>query len=90
MIAFEDITKSQLWELRQEVIVNSVFLHDYENSFGYDKACVCSFFDGYYNFLWELAEEEFNSPTHANAMSFDNEDTLWSWYNCHEDFSWFK
>jgi len=88
MIRFEDLTKNLLWVLRNEIVVNSLFLCDYENSFGYSKESLCAFFDGYYDYLWEIAQEEFSNPTHKDAMSLDNEENLWAWYNCYGDFDW--
>lgn len=90
MIPFENLTKSQLWALRNQIVVNSVCLSDFENSFGYNRVHISNFFDGYYDYLWELANETFDSPTHKDAMSFDNEDNLWSWFNCSDDLSWIK
>lgn len=41
------MSAKKLWELRQEIVLNSVFLADYRNSQGLDEHAVCSFFDGY-------------------------------------------
>lgn len=57
----KDLTLSQLKELRYEVVMNSLFLKDYENSFGIDAKEVCDFFDGYVQYLFEIAEEKLHS-----------------------------
>lgn len=90
MKKFEDLSQSELWSLRMEVCVNSLFVCDYENSYGFDANAVCDFFDGYYDFMWELAEEEHGEDvTHNFVMEkYDNEDTLWQWFNCYDDLSW--
>ena len=54
----KDLSLSQLKELRYEVVLNSLFLKDYENSFGIDPKEVCDFFDGYVQYLFEIAEEK--------------------------------
>ena len=41
------MSAKKLWELRQEIVLNSVFLADYRNSQGLDEHIVCNFFDGY-------------------------------------------
>ena len=90
MKKFESLTKKELWKLRNEICVNSVFVHDYDNSFGYDSKAVSDFFDGYYDFMWELATEENGKHiTHDFVMSnYDNEETLWEWFCCYDDLSW--
>ena len=88
MTNFNDLTKTQLWALRKEIVVNCICFSDYENSFGYNRECLSSFFDGYYDYLWELAYENYKNPTHTDAMSYDNEDTLWEWFNFSDDLSW--
>jgi hypothetical protein len=67
-----------------------MFVCDYENSYGFDAKAVASFFDGYYDFMWELATEEHgNNVTHRFVMdTYDNENTLWEWFNCYDDLSW--
>ena len=95
---FEDFTREDLKELRNEIVLNSLFLADYENSFRISEESCCAFFDGYYNFLWdkaeEKAEEEGKGTSHLTDSyvfeNFDNIDTLEEWYYCHEDFSWIK
>lgn len=53
MNTFETIKR-----LRKEIILNSLFVGDYENTFGFDAHKVCDFFDGYVEFLEEIEEDE--------------------------------
>ena len=88
---FEKLTKKQLWQLRQQVVVNSAFVADYRNDMGYDENSIYNFFDGYYDYMWELAEEDGAVLTHNNVMAtYDNADILWSWFNCYDDLTWIK
>ena len=89
MKKFEDLSQSELWGLRMEVCVDSSFVCDYENSYGFDANAVCNFFDGYYFFMWELATEEHGKDvTHDFVMeTYDNENTLWRWFNYYDDLS---
>lgn len=45
------MTKDELWVLRQEIKLGSLFYADYRNSFGIDTHPVCDFFDGYLEYL---------------------------------------
>lgn len=87
---FEEFSSKELWALRQKVVVNSVFLADYENQYGIDTVSLCNFFDGYYSFIWELAEEDHGKNLeHSFVMdNYDTEENLYNWYNCHEEFDW--
>jgi hypothetical protein len=83
---FENLTKQQLWKLRQEIVLNSLFIYDYENSFKFNANDVCTFMEGYVEFIHELMAED--ESTDFNA--YDNQETLYSWFNCYDDLSWVK
>lgn len=87
---FENLTSAELWAIRSKVVVNSVYLADYENQYGISEVSLCNFFDGYYDYMWELAEEKYGKDIDIDNIldEFDNEDTLYSWFNCNEDFEW--
>ena len=57
MKRLEDYTIDELWDLRNQIVVNSVFLHDYENNNGIDEQSLYEFFNGYHDYMWELANE---------------------------------
>ena len=88
---FEEMTRDDLQKLRDEIILNSCYFYDYNNSFGFYNHDICAFFDGYYDYLWELAEEKYNPDdvTHFLVINeFDNIDNLEYWFNCYDDLSW--
>ena len=90
---FEEMTREDLQKLRNEIVLNSCYFYDYNNSFGFYKHDICAFFDGYYDYLWELAEETYNADdiTHALIIDeFDNIDNLEYWFNCYDDLSWIR
>ena len=78
------MTIESLWKLRQEIILNSLFISDYRNSFGIDPHAVCDFFDGYLVHL----EYEMNElvPGYDDRQFFDllpaydTAENLWNWY----------
>ena len=84
MKPLEDFTQDDLWQLRSEIVLNSLFVHDYENSFGIDEHSACDFFDGYCSFLWDIAEQE----GHGDWDDYDSPEHLYQWFLCFDDFSW--
>lgn len=83
------LNMGQLWNLRQEIILNSLYLDDYDNSFGLDKDNLCVFFDGYLDYLED--EMKYNIENYDDNMFFeylsdyDNKDNLYDWYMMIED-----
>lgn len=83
------MTSEMLWHLRKEIILNSLFIADYRNTFGIDPHAVCDFFDSYLSYLDE--EMQLAVPSYDDAHffdhlpDFDTEENLWNWYCCYED-----
>ena len=70
-------TRDELKQLRSEIILDSIYIDDYANSFNIDKELVQDFFNGYSDYLYELKED----PDGANPENdFDNIDNLENWY----------
>ena len=87
--AFEELTSAELLQLRKEIILNSILIYDYTNSFGFNPWDICSFFDGYVSYLEELAEEDgFESVDFLEE--YDTEENLYSWFLCFDDLSWVR
>ena len=80
----KELTKENLWKLRKEIVLNSLYLSDYENSFGIDEEDLLYFFEGYLEDLGYLMEE--NIENYFDEMFFDylgeydTEDNLYSYY----------
>lgn len=78
----------QLWKLRKDIILNSLFTRDYTNRYGIDPSVVQGFFDGYVEYLYELAEEDgfFEEHRRNDCFSvfrvYDTISNLWSWAGC--------
>ena len=53
-----NLTKRELSSLRKEIVLNSLYLGDYSNSLGIDEREAIDFFDGYVEYLLELAGED--------------------------------
>ena len=78
-------TKETLWKLRQEIVLNSLFIADYRNSLGIDPHEVCNFFDGFLEEVESQMEEEiagFNDEHFFDHLpDYDNADRLWDYYS---------
>ena len=87
---FENLTSAELWDIRLKVVVNSVYINDFENQYGINEVSLCNFFEGYYDFICELAEEKIGKNiAHSLVLPhFDNEENLYRWFNCYDDFDW--
>ena len=88
---FENLTSAELSKLRKEIVLNSLYVSDYKNSFGFDANDICSFFDGYVSYLEEIAEEDgFTEWENIFKMfeEYDTEENLYCWFLCFDDLSW--
>lgn len=75
------LTNEQLKQLRSEVVLGSLFTADYSNTLNIDIREVQDFFDGYVEYLWEIAEENGGD----DVYEYDTQENLESWYNCFEE-----
>ena len=75
--------KRDLQILRNEIVLNSLFILDYENSFGLDPCEVNAFFDGYLDYLEDLMLEDNCSDENYfdNLEKYDTLENLWNYYN---------
>lgn len=90
---FENLTSAELAELRGDIILNSLYLIDYKNSFGFNPNHISTFFDGYISYLEELAKEDGYTEWDNIFKMFDiydTEENLYDWFMCSDDLSWVK
>lgn len=91
------LSKEQLRQLRKEIVLNSVFTADYENSFDIDANDVAIFFEGYFEELCEIVREEIGDEEYSDLIFKNNGnfydeifkrdtiDNLWNYYSSIED-----
>ena len=100
----EDFTREDLARLRSEVVLNSLYESDYQNSFGISQHSASLFFDSYLSFISEMAEEDGYKWGYAEPGStyyqegyhtwsvflerYDTTDNLCEWWGCYESFDW--
>lgn len=77
-----NLTEEQLWKLRNEIRLGSLFTRDYRNSFGIPEENCFSFFDGYLEELGYKMEEDgiSDSDFWKHVSEYDNAENLWDWY----------
>lgn len=80
--------ESDLWKLRMEIPLGSLYVRDYENSFGFTAESVCNFFDGFLDFIEEIAREERGNGVEWQDIidEYDTEDRLIEWWYCFCEF----
>lgn len=83
-IDVNNLTKEQLWKLRQEIVLGSLYTHDYDNSFGIDPSAVCSFFD---SFIEDAQMDDYGKPNNRKTEEYDNAEDLYNYYcSCENPF----
>lgn len=83
------LTEKALIELRKDIVLNSIYVSDYKNRFKIEPEEVCSFFNGYIEYLEEIAEEDNfdfdNEGWSAFIDKYDTDKNLLGWYGCHDE-----
>lgn len=76
------LTKKQLKQLRKEITLNSLYLKDYNNNLFIKEKTACNFFDGYIEYLYEIAHENnFKSNDVIDVLNeYDNIENLFNYY----------
>lgn len=83
-IDVNNLTKEQLWKLRQEIVLGSLYIHDYDNSFGIDPSAVCNFFD---SFIEDAQVDDYGRPNNRKTEEYDNAEDLYNYYrSCENPF----
>lgn len=78
--AFEE---SELWNLRKQVPIGSIYLADYKNSYGIPAEKVCDFFKGFDAHILETIDENGENDEESSYYKHDNVDELKYYYeNC--------
>lgn len=76
------LTDAALIDLRKQIVLNSIFNKDYENTYGLDEREVLNFFDGYVDYLSELMTEDGHTDEEFFDIlkEYDTDENLISWY----------
>lgn len=66
-LSMHKLSLRQVRKLRKQIVLNSLYLRDYENSYGIDPHAVQNYFDGFVEYLCEVARTK--SPKHVDSMT---------------------
>lgn len=79
---FQDLNIDQLWHLREQIVLNSIFFSDFRNDFEFEPESISDFFDGYLDYLFELASADgiYEPEVEDVVETYDNPDTLFDYY----------
>ena len=79
-----NLTKEQLWKLRKEIVLGSLYIDDYKNSFGINPENVCNFFD---SFIEDAQQDDEGNYNNREIKDFDNAEELYNYYlSCENPF----
>lgn len=82
-VKLSNLGKTQLKRLRNDIVLNSLFILDYQNRYGLEPHAVCDFFDGYMDYLADLEKEKYGKELDSISdffNEFDTIDNLWEYY----------
>ena len=83
------MSEENLWKLRQEIKLGSLYAADYRNSFGVDPHKVCDFFDGFLEFVGEAMHADYPDYDGADFWEllpdYDQPEWLLDWYYCFDE-----
>lgn len=79
------LTKEEIGKLRKEIVLNSLYTKDYENSFGIDPHKVQDFFDSFVEYIWQdviegFEDDEKTSVLDAEFKKHDNTEEIYDYY----------
>ena len=66
-LSMHNLSLRQVRKLRKQIVLNSLYVSDYENSYGIDPHVVQNYFDGFVEYLCEVARTK--SPKHVDSMT---------------------
>lgn len=79
------LTKEEIGKLRKEIVLNSLYTKDYENSFGIDPHKVQDFFDSFVEYICQdviegFEDDEKTSVLDAEFKKYDNAEEIYDYY----------
>ena len=76
------LTKKEMEQLRNKIVLNSMFYSDYGNSFGIDEKRVFAFFDGFTEYITHDESGDYiGDDKYLDALEkYDNIDAIYNYY----------
>ena len=79
-VRLNNLGKTQLKNLRSDIVLNSLYISDYENRYDIDPNAVCDFFDGFMDYIGELCNEDHPGDFENHIWDYDTPENLWEYY----------
>lgn len=83
--SFNELSKDELWILRQSIVLNSLFYGDYETKYLFNPYKLESFFGGYVDYLCEIANDK-SLPLSTIFSNYDNAYNLYEYFGLSDDW----
>lgn len=82
-IHIKDLTPMDVLDLRSQIVLGSCYLREYQNDLGVDPKEAYDFFEGYIDYLEEIAEE-YDTPFKPTYLDLDSPSRLESWFHIYQ------
>lgn len=81
------LSDEALIDLRNQIVLNSLYYSDYKNDYLLDEREVSLFFDSFLSYVSELMEEDgiADESFFENLEAYDTAENLLEWYACYEN-----
>lgn len=81
------LSNEALIDLRNQIVLNSLYYSDYKNDYLLDEREVSLFFDSFLSYVSELMEEDgiADESFFENLKDYDTAENLIAWYACYEN-----
>lgn len=82
------LTKKQLKQLKNEIVLNSLFMKDYDNTLFIKRDRVCNFFNSFIEYIEEIYTERHGHSAYSyNELfkEYDNINNLYNYYCMFEE-----
>ena len=76
---FTELNAQELWNIREQVVLNSLYFSDFNTAEGYYPVDLSNFFDEYVDYLSRIAEEQ-----GGEWYQYDNIDNLFEHYQSYD------
>lgn len=74
------LSKNQLYNLRKNIVLNSLYLNDYQNNLYIKEKTACSFFDSYLEDLANTYDPDDKLDILELIDRYDNKENLYNYY----------
>lgn len=85
----KNLGKIQLKRLREDIVLNSLFVADYRNRYGIDEKEVCDFFDSFLSYYDSIEQEKNNGQQIPCELLMEMHDNIEDLVEYHSQAYWY-